>query len=294
MALLSNPSLSVATVQGVARNRVPVKTSQTNVIPADQASIYDALTTLQTSNPTAYNAIVRPNNPPAGIGGFLFDIPGDEEVRLKSAISRHFVENNTPISDHIALDPEQVTVRGLVAELVAGVTTPSPVAAIANVLPLLGVMMPPLTIAQTAAAAATAVGTFLQTQSLSGQQSLYQYFQATAPGRANLTRQQNAALFFQQAWWGRQLFSVETPWGIWTNMAISDVRMLQSKESRYISDFAIVFERIRVAGDITVQPGQAAGRNVFQRTPQATTPGSTTPATVSQQLGNTTFFFPQP
>ena len=103
------------------------QSTSTNIVPTDSPSIFTTLQTLQTSASGTYNAIVRPNNPPPGIGGYLFDIAGDDEVRLKAAISRHYVENNTPISDHIALEPEQITLRGLVAELVSGIpTTPTP------------------------------------------------------------------------------------------------------------------------------------------------------------------------
>jgi hypothetical protein len=230
----------------------PVLAGPINVIPAD-TSIFDMLTTLQTSNPPAYLAIVRPNNPPAGIGGFLFDIPGDEEVRLKSTITRHFVESTTPISDHIALDPEMVTLRGLVAELVNGIPTQPTVQAPPNPLPLLPVMQPPATPGQQEDSTAATTTTDQQTSALASQQSIYQYFTATAPNVVNLTRQNRAFLYFQQLWWGRQLMSVESPFGIWTNMAISEVRAVQSRNSRYISDFTVIFERIRVVGDITIQ-----------------------------------------
>ena len=44
----------------------------TNIVQSDQPSIYDTLSTLQTANPDQYAAIVRPDTPPSGIGGFVF------------------------------------------------------------------------------------------------------------------------------------------------------------------------------------------------------------------------------
>ena len=238
------------------------------IIPSDSPSLFEALQTLQTTSPAAYNAIVRPNNPPPGVGGFLFDIPGDEEVRLRSAISRHYVESNIPISDHIALEPETVILRGLVAELTSGLpATPAP-ATVNNPLPLLAPMTPQLTPGQAQAAALTVSKSAV---AASGATSIYGYYQnyqgLGQNGRKNTkgTRQTAAFLYFQQLWWGRQIVSVETPWGIYTNMAIADVRSVQTKETKYLSDFTVTFERIRVTGDITITAGQLAGRNVSQQ-----------------------------
>lgn len=263
----------------------PVQSGPVNVIPADTPSIYEALTSLQTSNQDAYLAIVRPNNPPAGIGGFLFDIPGDEEVRLKSLITRNFVEDNTPISDHIALEPEMITLRGMIAELSSGLPAQQNVQPAANALPILPVMLPPSTPGQQQQATAAAVSQAQQTQSLAPQQSLYQYYKATFPNVSNLTKQRSAFVYFQQLWWGRQVMSVETPFGIWTNMAISEIRALQGKNSRYISDFTITFERIRVVGDITIQVGQLAGRNSLQQNPQTQNGNAGLLAPTSAQAG---------
>lgn len=87
-------------------------TQQTNVVPTDSPSIYAALSS------TAKLALVLPNgNPPAGIAGFLFDVPEEQTFVLDSDITDHFVEDNTAIQDQVALRPEKVTLRGLVAEI---------------------------------------------------------------------------------------------------------------------------------------------------------------------------------
>ena len=296
----------------------------TNVIPSDSPSVFDTLSTLQTASPDQYAAIVRPNNPPAGIGGFLFDIPGDEEIRMKSAITRHYVENNTPISDHIALEPEVITLRGVIAEITTALSVASSSNPPPQVLPVCAPMVPQLTagsasalasdstmtpsagpaLAQSAAArtslppatvtqdllaassgtpsqgspAAGAVSSLCSNAGDTGlltassqlssnisaanpqpDQSVYSYYGASAP---KTTRQITAFQFFQQAWWGRQLMSVETPWGRYLNMAISEIRVVQTKETKGQSEFTVVFEKIRVAGDLKVKPGAVADRNV--------------------------------
>ena len=337
----------------------------TNTIQSDRPSIYDTLSTLQTSNPDQYAAIVRPDNPPSGIGGFVFDIPGDEEVRMKANISRHYVESNVPIADHIALEPEQITLRGMVAEIAVVQKTIVPTSREVGVLPLCCPMMPRLTagvvsklaglalgnvmgklpgVAGMGAATAAAIlngGTVpgaamvatgqaalaqaaahlsglpagttsallgmassgvasslasalssltgssgspgMQTagckltqaaQAAGGQaaQSVFSYYRDRYSVFSS--RQTTAFTYFQQLWFGRQTCSVETPWGIYTNMAIAEVRAVQPKESKGFSDFTVVFEKIRVAGDITVQVGSLPGRNVIGEPSVATSIGS--------------------
>lgn len=83
-----------------------------NIIPSDnQAQLTQALSTLEKQ------AIIRPENPPPGIAGFLFDIRGEETAEMTADVTDHYVEDNTAIQDQVALKPEIITVRGLVAEL---------------------------------------------------------------------------------------------------------------------------------------------------------------------------------
>ncbi len=100
------------------------------VIPSDSPSIFDSLTTLQK------RAIVRPNNPPPGIAGYLFDIPGDEELRLRSLITKHYTEDNTPVQDQIGLEPEEIKLRGVVAELSTGLPASVQIARVQRALPI--------------------------------------------------------------------------------------------------------------------------------------------------------------
>lgn len=84
------------------------------IVPTDAPSVFAVLKSLSVLD---QQAIVRPNNPPAGIAGFLFDIPEDDEIQLRSDVTDHFLEDNTAVADQIALKPEEITLRGLVAEI---------------------------------------------------------------------------------------------------------------------------------------------------------------------------------
>ena len=61
------------------------------------------------------------------------------------------------------------------------------------------------------------------------------------------------------------------------NMAVIDVRAIQSKETKDQTDFVVVFEKIRVAGSATITPGQMANRAAISAAQTTTNPGALTP-----------------
>lgn len=342
-----------------------------NIIPSDQPSQLDIVESLSTLE---QKAIVRPNNPPPGIAGFLFDIPGDEWVELNSQITDHYTELNTSIQDNIALEPERVTLRGVVAELTNSAPVNEPTSPVTDPLPDNVPLTPPLTEGSTSSILSSAgIANLIKTgissaalgvlarkapgvaslakafgpQIIAGAQgriasavtsavrtlqsptnaaalqvsgvklpnpaqvavgviksvvpkfagsvinalktlgnpnsqqliggtvaqasaatntsnSLLQVYEAKQPTPPRATRQSSAFLYFYALWKGRQLCSVETPWGIWANMAIASIRAEQAEGSKYATEFTVVFKKVRIAETVTVQLGQLAGRNAFQ------------------------------
>lgn len=234
------------------------------IVPSDKPSIFAILQNLRLANPPYYQAVVRPNNPPLGIGGFLFDIPGDEEVRLRSQITDYFLEDNTTVQDNIAIEPETITLRGMIAELTYKLQPPGAQSKTpANALPLLPDMQPPLTATQQANYNASQPSTTaIQVD------SIYRFYEALGGIAPQQSLQADAFNYFYNLWTGRQLLSVETPWGIWQDVAILDLRINQAANTRYESDFTVVFKKMRFAGTIVVQEGQLAGRNALQAQPQ--------------------------
>lgn len=260
-----------------------------SIIPTDRPSIYESLSKLQRQ------AIVRASNPPPGIAGFLFDIDADSSIELTSDITDHFVENNTAIQDQIGLKPEQITLRGLVAELrntprIRKEITDPVVDALPDNEPLVPLLAPQ---AQQEADDAGAE-LFSEDQSVAAQETLFNYFDGQR--RQDGTQQSNAFLFFYNLWKARQLFTVETPWGIMTSMAILSLRAEQGEESKYVSDLRITFKKIRFAKDIAINEGELAGRSVPQTSPksqQGNLPQTDVPkdseSTLRYILGGTTF-----
>lgn len=51
-----------------------------------------------------------------GIAGFKFHVPEREQVTFQSDITDHYIEDNTPVQDHIALKPIEITLQGYQGE----------------------------------------------------------------------------------------------------------------------------------------------------------------------------------
>lgn len=234
-------------------------------VPTDAPSIFDPIRSL---SQLRQQAIIRPNNPPVGIAGFLFDIPLEDRVSLRSAITDSFVEDNTAIQDQIALSPEEISVRGLVAELVQTTEQLKKLLAVQNPLGATPGMEVRITEGQAQKMKQAAAAKAGATVAIAPADSLYSIYTSQAPGPPSQTKQSRAFGYFYQLWKGRQMFSVETPWGFFTSMAITSVDVIQPEESRGQSELAITFKKIRIAQEVTVNLGQLAGRAEFQQAPE--------------------------
>lgn len=232
------------------------------IVPTNQTgSAFDPIALLNSSE---QRAIIRPNNPPPGIAGWIMDIVGDEEVRLTSNISDHYSENNTTIQDNIALPPPEITTAGLVAELLltpsAAGAVPAPTGTPANPVDPIIEQGPSFTPQATQVMAQSAAAALLAIIGVTGAKSLALFQQSLAPQQPGQTRQSNAFGFFTQLWLGRQLFTVETPWGFFNNMAMQSLSGRQGKDSRFQTQFSITFKQIRFAGNVVVTVGHITGR----------------------------------
>ena len=236
----------------------------TPLVPSDEASIFDALSTLQTANGEPL-ALVRPNSPAPGIAGFLFGIDQDTEVNLESDITDHYTESNRSIQDHIALRPETIRLRGLVAEVTsrtedAQVTLDLPAA------PRLGDngMGPDVSPSATQTRTVRVQASIAESVTAANASSLYGYYLSRLPQQPNTSRQSQAFNFFYQLWLGRQLFTVETPFGIFTSMALASLSARQDEDDKWHSEFTISFKRIRTVASAVITPTQLSGRLVYQ------------------------------
>ncbi len=222
----------------------------------DSKSIYDSLTSLGYGS-SQMQVIARPNSPIPGIAGFLFSIPKTAALSLRSTITDHYLGDNTAVQDHIALPPPRVTVSGEVAEMV--IVSPPPQARIQSA-------PPPLP--DTSMFALNGIPNFSVDTSLFPQPvtpTAYDiYSSQTGIG---LSSQNLAVNYLVQLWRAPMIFSVETPWGLWTNMAIENVDATQNEQTQEVTAITVIFKQIRYASSVQVVSGtlmNQAGRAATQ------------------------------
>lgn len=198
----------------------------------------------------------------------LFHYEGEQTVTIQSDITDHYIEDNTAIQDQISLKPEIITTHGFIGELndVApyGLQTAQYVA---NKLTTIGSYTPGLSATALLAyneafqlyqVAANAVNSAVSTWgSISGTNGESVVGNNGFQLLGNQNKQQVAFQQFYGYWKQRVLFTVQTPWAVFQNMAIMSVRAVQDSETAFISDFEVQFKRIRLATTASVSQTQA-------------------------------------
>lgn len=256
--------------------------------------------------PTPVNpANGQPLQPPPSL---LFHYEGEQTVALESDITDHYVENNTAIQDQIALKPETVTTHGFIGEL--NDVPPAVLAtiqAVADKLTTIGAYVPGLSLTallayqqafflyQVAAGTAnSAVSTWNTINGGGGENVISSngflgntFNAATGAVSNNQTLQQIMFQQFYGYWRNRTLFTVQTPWAIFQNMAIKSLRAIQDAQTNMITDFEVQFKMIRFASTITNAPNPQTfqGRAALQAGGVTDLGTSTPPASIPVATG---------
>lgn len=208
-------------------------------------------------------AVVRPTGSPGltGISGFLFDIVGTEDLSLDSEITDHYVENNVAIEDHIALRPERITVRGYVGELTSQLQDGAKTAIqVLDKVATLATMAPQFAAQAEQLYQKIKSGGSSISEIINSATSVYDIFSQAV---TTATRQQAAYNYFYAIWKARQLVTVETPWNVFTDMAIEAVRCHQDDTTKLVSEFSVTFKKVRkanIASSAFLVPGFFSGR----------------------------------
>jgi hypothetical protein len=187
---------------------------------------------------------------------FMFDYEGEQTIALDSDITDHYVEDNTAIQDNIALKPEVITTSGFIGELTDIVpfglngitkTAQKSLGIIAPYAPALSTTATQvLNNAQLAVnVASTVAGTVTDAWATLG---------LSVGGKGIQTKQQQAFNKFYSYWQKRLLFTIITPWGSFSDMAIQSLRSAQDADTNSITNFEVTFKKIRFAKTITKSP----------------------------------------
>lgn len=225
---------------------------------------------LATPNFSGYqpqNAVTGNVNPQAP--GLLFHYEGENTIMLDSDITDHFVEDNTAIQDQIALKPEMINTAGFIGELNdIGPAALIPLKKVAAKLTTIGAYTPGLSATAIlayneaaflyATASTTATAAISAWSSLSGSgsggsgQTVINGNGLSVPFGKTQTKQQVMFQQFYGYWRDRTLFTVQTPWAIFTNCAIKSLRAIQDAETNVISTFEVSFKPLRFASSVNL------------------------------------------
>lgn len=204
--------------------------------------------------------------------GFLFHINGEETVTLSADATDHFVEDNTSLHDHIALKPIQITVHGYIGEINNSVENEALklAKATATGIQSLAPFAPKL-----ASSATRVYNTVEQTYKTAAM--VKNTWDSIFPPEGGLQNEQQRAFGQFQTWFNnRQLFHVQTPWAVFSDMMIMNLRAIQGEENKYISDFEITFKQLRISKTISGLEDYI-NRTSAQKASQVVN-GNTTPA----------------
>lgn len=195
----------------------------------------------------------------------LFNYEGEQSARLSSDITDHYIEDNTAVQDQIAIKPIQITTQGFIGELndVAPAAL-APLKEAAEKLTAISAYTPSLSttalLAYANAFQAYQVAKTVLNSASSAWASINGSSGASVINGSGLTseasNQTQQQIYFQQfyAYWiKRQLFTIQTPWAIFQDMAIMDLQAVQNAETRMITDFTITFKQLRFASTLTVE-----------------------------------------
>lgn len=199
------------------------------------------------------------------VDAFLFNYEGDQQVRLSSDITDHYVEDNTSIQDQISLKPEEFNTVGYIGELTDFFENESVILKVLRQKLLVINAYTPELSASAQYAYNVAFQTYQVSQRVLSAYSINKWRSVNAENseinvigsnglrdrgqniNKNQTKQQIAFQQLYGYWRDRVLFTVQTPWAIFKNMAIKDLVSIQSADTRMTTDFEITWKMIRFA-----------------------------------------------
>ena len=216
---------------------IPQKSTESTTLSADAKKYFD-----EKSQAVMFTYGLK------GISGWVFDIPMGETLTSKVNISKHYMENNSVINDHAINEPDEITLQGLVGELVY--RQPQGIAgALQNAASRLGAVnayLGPLTQGATQKAAMIAAqAAYVANQAAAIAKRAQNVVSFFSGEEASLTLQQKAYHEITALQKTHQKVWVLTPWTLHSNMLISQVIARQDETTNDYTDFSITAQEAR-------------------------------------------------
>lgn len=208
---------------------------------------------------TPENTGYQPQNPNSDDGkvsqqpvGLLFQYEGEQSVQLQSDITDHYSEDNKALQNQIALRPVVYTTHGFIGELTN--TPPAVLKSLKEASEKISVVSAYVPVISETAVIAynTAFAAYQLAANISRNAvAAWNTISGNEGTPLNQNKQQNMFQQFFGYWQNRTLFTVQTPWALFKNMAIQNLRAVQNEETNMISDFEITWKQMRFAETLT-------------------------------------------
>ena len=203
-----------------------------------------------------------------GIAGFKFHIPEKEQIKMQSDVTDHYVDNNSPVQDHIAKKPITITLNGFQGDYFYSVNKIEDT--LAKVVPTLALVkqfvprLPDSTKQKLAqkylqASINKEIPVALQnngTEYTLNSIDLFKLFQDLYKLKSPQTR---AFFFLESLWKSNATFTVETTWKRYQNMVITDITPIRDNNAD-ITEFTVSFKQINTTASLVQSLDNATGR----------------------------------
>lgn len=192
----------------------------------------------------ATKALLKPQNQVEGIEGLIFAIPETESIQLQAQITDHVVEDNSTLNDHIAISPIKLTLTGKISELVLTKSSLEKYAeTVLNTLGSVGALSPAFSQSATQALSTVTRAKQAAEQTLNKLKNI----KDVVSGNPTKTKQQEYYLELKQMFYGRGLYTVQTPWETLENMAIENVSFDQDESTNEWTTVSVSLKQLTLA-----------------------------------------------
>lgn len=204
-----------------------------------------------------------------GIAGFKFQCPQREEIEMQSEITDHYLDNTNPVQDHIAQKPIVISLQGLQGDYFYSVNQIEDL--IAQVTPAMSLVkqfMPQLSAATQQIKSSSLfqkTNTYnvkdgkLTTTVVQNDLNLVDLFKLFQQLYKLKSAQTRAFYFLEALWKSKALFTVETTWKAYNNMAITNIKPIRD-DNLDITDFRVTFKQLNFASTTIINLNNKAGR----------------------------------
>jgi hypothetical protein len=195
------------------------------------------------------SAIVSPKSA-EGISGWVFDIPKSEQVKISNDITDHYMEDNSFINDHVVRKPIEITLSGLIGELVYkkpsgfGADLSFLSGSLSTIDSYMGDYSP-----QQLQKQQNLLGEIQKNYNFTNQivQKTSNMIKAFAGDGQEKTLQELAYNDLLSLMEKNQLLKVQTPFAYFESMLIRDITFVQEEDSDSYSDISITLKEMRFA-----------------------------------------------